>query len=55
MKKIRNPGESIGLKFIPSKSDLFGAIPESISKQSDKHFVSRLMKNGQKSIRINPI
>ena len=37
-------GESIGLKFIPSYSQLFRFIP-----------ISRLMKNGQKSIRLNPI
>ena len=56
------PGESIGLKFIPSKSELFRAIPESVSEpfrvipnQSEKRFVSRLMKNGQKSIRLNLI
>ena len=56
------PDESIGLKFIPSQSELFRFIPISVSKpmwiipnQSEKRFVSRLMKNGQKSIRLNPI
>ena len=55
-------GESIGLKFIPSQSGLFRFIPISVSdpmriipNQSEKHFESRLMKNGQKSIRLNPI
>ena len=59
---ITYPGESTGLKFIPSQSELFRFIPISVSepmriipKQSDKRFVSRLMKNGQKSIRLNPI
>ena len=57
-----NPGESIGLKFIPSQSELFRFILISVSEpmriipnQSEKRFVSRLMKNGQKSIRLNPI
>ena len=43
------PGESIALKFIPSKSELFLAIPEPfsepfrvISKQSEKRFISRV-------------
>ena len=56
------PSESIGLKFIPSQSELFRFIPISVSEpmriipnQSEKRFVSRLMKNGQKSIRLNPI
>ena len=57
-----SPGESIGLKFIPSQSELFLFIPISVSEpmriipnQSEKRFVSRLMKNGQKSIRLYPI
>ena len=57
-----NPGESIGLKFISSQSELFLFIPISVSEsiriipnQSEKRFVSRLMKNGQKSIRLNPV
>ena len=57
-----NPGESIGLKFIPSQSELFRFIPISVSEQMriipnqyEKRFVSRLMKNGQKSTRLNPI
>ena len=41
--------ESIGLKFILNQSELFRIIPI-----SEKRFVSRLMKNGQKSIRMNP-
>ena len=56
-----NPGESIGLKFIPSQSELFRFIPKSVSEpvriilnQSEKCFVSRFMKIGQKSIRMNP-
>ena len=56
------PGESIGLKFIPSQSELYRFIPISVSEpmriipnQSEKSFVSRLMKNGKKSIRLNPI
>ena len=55
-------GESIGLKFIPSQSELFRFIPIFVSElmriipnQSEKRFVSRLMKKGQKSIRLNPI
>ena len=50
------PGESIELKFIPSPTKLFPFIPISVSdpmriipNQSDKRFVSRLMKNGHKS------
>ena len=57
-----NPGESIGLKFIPSQSELLLFIPITVSEpmqiilnQSEKRFVSRLMKNGQKSIRLNLI
>ena len=49
------PGESIRLKFIPSESELFRAILESVSEpfrviwnQSEKCFASRLMKNAQK-------
>ena len=56
------PGECIGLKFIPSQSELFRFIPIFVSEpiriipnQSEKRFISRLMKNGQKSIRLNPI
>ena len=48
------PGESIGLKFIPSQSELIRFIPISVSdpmriilNQSERCFVSRLMKNGQ--------
>ena len=55
-------GESVRLKFIPSQSELFRFIPISVSEpmriipnQSEKRFVSRLMKNGQKSIRLNTI
>ena len=44
--------ESIVLKFIPSQSELFRFIPISVS---EKHFVSRLMKNGKKLIRLHPI
>ena len=54
--------EIIGLKSIPSQSELFRFILISVSKpmwiipnQSEKRFVSHLMKNGQKSIRPNPI
>ena len=57
-----HPGESIGLKFIPSQSELFRFIPISVSdpmriipNQSEKRFVYRLMNNGQKTIRLNPI
>ena len=60
--EIRCPSESIGLKFIPSQSELFRFISISVSEpmriipnQSEKLFVSRFMKNGQKSIRLNPI
>ena len=56
-----HPGESIGLKFIPSQSELFRFIPIYVSKlmgiipnQSEKRFVSRLIKNDQKSIRLDP-
>ena len=56
-----HPGESIGLKFIPSESELFRAIPESvfepfpvIPNESGKRFKPRLIENGQKSIRLNP-
>ena len=59
---IYDPGESIRLKFIPSQSELFRFIPIFVSEpmriipnQSEKRFVSSLMKNGQKSIRLNPI
>ena len=55
-------GESFGLKFNPSESDLFQAIPKSVSEQLEiipnrpgKRFVFRLMKIGQKLIRIIPI
>ena len=54
------PGESIGLKFIPSELELSRAIPEFVSEpfrvipnETKKLFVSRLMKNGQKTIRLN--
>ena len=50
------PGESIGQEFIPSHSELFRFIPifvfepmQIIPKQSEKMFVSRLMKNGTKT------
>ena len=56
------PGESIELRSIPSQSELFRFIPIFVSEsmriipnQSEKRFVSCLMKNGQKSIRLNPI
>ena len=56
------PGEIIGLKFIPSQSEPFRFISIFVSQpiriipnQSKKRFVSRSMKNGQKSIRINLI
>ena len=56
------PGESIGLKFIPSQSELFRFLPIPVSEpmriipnRSEKRFVLHLMKNGQKSIRLNPI
>ena len=48
---IYYPDKSIRLKFIPIKSALFRAI----SNQSEKRFVSRLMKKSQKSIRLNAI
>ena len=45
------PDENIGLKFIPSQSELFRYIPISVSEpmliipnHSEKRFVSRLMK-----------
>ena len=57
-----NPGERNGLKFIPSQSELFRFIPMSVSEpmriilnQSEKRFVSRLIKNDLKPIRFNPI
>ena len=57
-----NPGESIGLKFIPSQLELFRFIPISVSEpmriipnQSEKCFISCLMKNGQISILLNLI
>ena len=59
--KQHYPGEDIGLKFIPSQSELFRFIPISVSEpmriipnQSEKRLLSRLMKNGQKSIRLIP-
>ena len=42
--------ECIGLKFIPNKSQLFRVI----SNQSEKRFVSCLIKNGQEPIQTNP-
>ena len=49
-------------EFIPSQLQLFRFIPISVSEpmriipnQSEKRFVSHLMKNDQKSIRFNPI
>ena len=60
--QISFPGESIGLKFISSQSELFRFIPISVFKpmriipnQYEKRFVFCLMKNDQKSIRLNPI
>ena len=57
-----HPGESIGYEFIPNQSELIRFIPICVSesmriipKQSEKSFISRLMKNGRKSIRPNPI
>ena len=57
-----NSDESIGLKFIPSQSELFRFIPIPVSEsmriipnQSEKRFVYRLMENGQKSIWLNLI
>ena len=59
---INIPGESIKQEFIPRQSELFRFIPISVSKpmriipnQSEKRFVTRLMKNGKKSIRPHPI
>ena len=59
---IHYPGESVRLKFISSQLELFRFIPISVSepmriipKQSEKRFVSRLIKNGQKSIQLNTI
>ena len=56
------PGGSIGLKFIPSQSELSRFIPISVSNpmwiipnQSEECLVSRLMKKGPKSIQLNPI
>ena len=58
----KSPGESIGWEFIPSQSELIQFIPISVSdlmriipNQSEKRFVTHLMKNGKKSIRLNPI
>ena len=60
--EVNIPGKSIGQEFIPSQSELFQFIPISVSEpmriipnQSEKRFVTRLMKNGKKSIRPNPI
>ena len=60
--RVYIPGKIIGLKFILSQSELFRFIPISVSEpmriipnQSEKRFVSCLMKNSQKSIRLNPI
>ena len=54
--------KKIFLKFIPSQSELFRFIPISVSEpmriipsQSKKCFVSRFMKKGEKSIRLNLI
>ena len=59
---VHYPGGSIELKFIPSQSELFRFIPIFVSEpmriipnQSEKRFVSRLMKNGQKSVRLNSV
>ena len=56
------PGESMGQEFIPSQSELFRFIPISVSEpiriipdQSEKRFVSRLMKYGKKPNLLNPI
>ena len=61
-RKFHSPGESIGEEFIPSQSELFRFIPISVSEpmriipnQSEKLFVSRLMKKGKKSIQSNLI
>ena len=59
---LHYPSESIGLKFIPSQSELFRFIPISVSEpmriipnQSEKRFLSLLMKNSKHSIRPNSI
>ena len=55
-----NPEEIIGSEFNPSESELFRAIPKSISEtfgiiknQSQERLVSRLMNKAQKPIRLN--
>ena len=47
---LKCPGQSFGLESNLNESELFRAI----SNQFDRNFVSRLMKNGQKSIRLIP-
>ena len=56
------PWENYRIEMHPNQSELFRFIPISVSKsmriipnQSEKCFVSRLMKNDRKSIRLNPI
>ena len=60
--RINDSGESIGQELILSQSELFRFIPISVSKpmriipnQSEKRFVTRLMKNSKRTIRPNPI
>ena len=49
------PGEIFGLELNPSESYCCSGICfRIIPNQSEKCFVSRLMKKGQKSIRLNP-
>ena len=55
-----SPDESIGYEFIASQSELFRFSPifvfepmRIIPNQSEKRFVTRLMRNGKKSIRPN--
>ena len=59
---ITSREEKDTIELIPSQSELFRCIPISVSEtmliipnQSEKRFVSRLMKNSKKSIRPNPI
>ena len=56
------PCESIGLKFIPRRTEIFRFIPISVSEpmrilpnQSEKRFIPCLIKNGLISILLNPI
>ena len=48
----KDPGENFRLEFNPNESESFRNL---FLNQSMKRFVSRLMKNGQKSIRLDPI